>query len=269
MPRFRFTLEYDGARFAGWQRQGQGERTVQEELERALAELAGGRRVEAMGSGRTDAGVHALAQVASAWLDTALDPATLQRALNAKLPADVAVLAVEQVADDFDARRDALAKLYRYAIWNAPQRSPLRAARAHWVPTGADGRGLDVEAMREAAAQLVGERDFAAFCAAGSSVATTVRRLLRLDVVARARPEGREIEIEAEGAGFLRHMVRNLAGTLVEVGQGRRAAGSMPALLASRDRGAAGPTAPACGLALVAVRYARAGAADSAVESDG
>lgn len=258
MPRFRFTLEYDGAGFAGWQRQAQGERTVQACLEDALAELASGprgERIEVTGSGRTDAGVHAHAQVASAWLETAHDEATLLRALNAKLPPDVAVLEVARAHDDFDARRCALSKLYRYSIWNAPQRSPLRAPRSFFVAIGEYGRALDLDAMREAARALEGEHDFAAFRAAGSSPTTSVRRLLRLDVLASDEPFGRAIEIEAEGTGFLRHMVRNLAGTLVEVGQGRRSPGSMAELLASRDRARAGPTAPACGLALVAVRY--------------
>ena len=243
---FRITLEYDGSEFAGWQRQARGEQTVQGCLERALAQIAG-EPVTVTGSGRTDAGVHAHAQVVSARIPTALEPAVLCRALNAKLPAGVAVLDVALAPPGFDARRSALRKLYRYSIWNGRERSPLRARRFAYVP-----KPLDLSAMREAAAALVGEHDFRAFQAAGSSVTSTVRRLERLDVQGES---GGEIEIEAQGTGFLRHMVRNLAGTLIEVGQGRRQAQSMPGLLASCDRSRAGPTAPPQGLALMRVEY--------------
>jgi len=263
---FRITLEYDGTDFAGWQRQAQGERTVQASLEAALAEILGA-PVSVRGSGRTDAGVHALGQVASVALETRLGPDDLARALNAKLPRDIAVLGVAVALDDFDARKSAIAKLYRYQIWNGSQRSPLRARRFAFVPVP-----LDLAAMRQAAADLVGERDFAAFQAAGSSVETTTRRLELLDVAGAA---GGEVRLEARATGFLRHMVRNLAGTLIEVGQGRRAADSMGALLASRDRARAGPTAPAQGLVLVRVDYpaepqaAAAAPDDSALESGG
>lgn len=243
---FRITLEYDGGDFAGWQRQAQDERTVQGCLEVALSEIAG-ESVSAIGSGRTDAGVHALGQVASAVLATRLAPATLQRALNARLPRDMAAIDVAAAPAGFDARRCATGKLYRYSIWNGRVRSPLRASRFHFVPTL-----LDLAAMREAAAALVGEHDFAAFQAAGSSVQSSVRRLDRLAL--EGEPGG-EIHFEAQGSGFLRHMVRNLAGTLIEVGQGRRQASSLPDLLASCDRARAGPTAPPQGLALIRVEY--------------
>jgi tRNA pseudouridine38-40 synthase len=261
---FRITLEYDGSEFAGWQRQAQGERTVQGCLEQALGEIAGA-PVTVTGSGRTDAGVHALGQVASAQLETRLGPETLGRVLNARLPRDVAVLSVALAPAGFDARRWATGKLYRYSIWNGRERSPLRARRFCHLPTP-----LDLAAMRAAAASLVGEHDFAAFQAAGSSATTSRRRLDRLAVEG---ARGGEISLEASASGFLRHMVRNLAGTLIEVGQGRRAADSMAELLASRDRSSAGPTAPALGLTLVRVDYpqvvvdAAAGADDFALES--
>ena len=243
----RITLEYDGSGFSGWQRQAQGERTVQGCLEDALAELAAAEPVSAMGSGRTDAGVHAVGQVASATLLTRLGPPELRRALNAKLPSDVAVLEVAFAPEGFDARRSASGKCYRYAIWNGSERSPLRARRCAFVPSR-----LDLAAMRQAAAQLVGEHDFAAFQAAGSGVVHTVRELRRADV---AGAPGGEVALEVEASGFLRHMVRNLAGTLIEVGQGRRSPGSLAGLLASRDRSLAGPTAPAHGLTLLWVKY--------------
>jgi tRNA pseudouridine38-40 synthase len=243
---YRITLEYDGREFAGWQRQAQGERTVQGCLEASLSELVG-ETVLAMGSGRTDAGVHALGQVASARFATQLDPPTLQRALNARLPRDIAALSVALAPPGFDARRWATGKLYRYSIWNGRERSPLRAARFHFVPMP-----LDLPAMRQAAAALVGEHDFAAFQAVGSNVASSIRRLDRLEL---AGESGGEIQLEAAASGFLRHMVRNLAGTLIEVGQGRRRADSLRSLLASRDRSRAGPTAPPQGLALVRVVY--------------
>ena len=246
MPTFRFVLEYDGSDFAGWQSQAQGERTVQATLAAALAEIAGA-PVRVGGAGRTDAGVHAEGQVAAAAFETRLDAATLLRALNAHLPRDLAVVACAVARDGFDPRREATGKLYRYAVWNAPVASPLRRRRFHHMP-GA----LDVGALKDAAAHLVGRHDFASFQAAGSSVVDTVRTLSRADV---AGASGGELLFSFEGDGFLRHMVRNLVGTLLEIGARRRPAGSIPALLAARDRTQAGPTAPAHGLTLVRVDY--------------
>jgi tRNA pseudouridine38-40 synthase len=246
VPSFRLVLEYDGTDFAGWQSQAQGERTVQATLVAALAEFTTG-PVRVAGAGRTDAGVHAEGQVAAATLDTRLDAATLLRALNAKLPDDLAVVAVAPAPDGFDPRREARGKLYRYAVWNGTEPSPLRRRRWHHVR-----EPLDVPAMRSAAADLVGRRDFASFQGAGSSATSTVRTLTRAAVEGGARGE---VRFELEGDGFLRHMVRNAVGTLLEVGLGRRDPGSLPALLAARDRSRAGPTAPACGLTLVRVDY--------------
>ena len=246
MPTFRLTLEYDGTDFAGWQSQRQGERTVQDTLAAALAEIAG-QPVRVLGAGRTDAGVHAEGQVAAAAFATRLDAGTLARALNAKLPADLTVVGASLAADGFDPRREARGKLYRYALWNGSAPSPLRRRRFHHVR-----EPLDVAAMASAATALVGRHDFASFRAAGSPAAATTRTLERAAVEGEARGE---IRFELEGDGFLRHMVRNIVGTLLEVGLGRRASGSLPALLAARDRGAAGPTAPACGLTLVRVDY--------------
>jgi len=262
VPRFRLTLEYDGTDFLGWQAQAPGARTVQQTLESAAADLFGA-PVAVAGAGRTDAGVHAEGQVASFAVVTGLEPRAIRKALNHRLPDDLAVVACEAVADGFDPRRDARAKRYRYVLWNGPERSPLRRRRAYAVP----GR-LDVGAMARAARAFEGEHDFAALQSTGSTVRTTVRTVLRCEV---AGAPGGEIAIEVEGTGFLRHMVRSLAGTLVEVGQGRRPEGSIPALLASRDRARAGPTAPAEGLTLVAVRYPDRGlgAEDDSVANPG
>ena len=246
MPNFRLSLEYDGRDFAGWQVQPGGRRTVQGALEAAVERVTG-RAARVIGSGRTDAGVHAQGQVASVRVDTGLEPDEFSRALNGVLPADVAVLGAERVPDDFHARRDARSKLYCYRIWNGASPSPLRARRAWHV-----ARPLDLEAMRGAAQALAGTHDFACFRAAGSGVGSSVRTLTRCQLEGETRAE---LRLLVEGNGFLRHMVRALVGTLVEVGCGRRPAGSMAAMLAARDRGRAGRTAPAHGLTLVRVDY--------------
>jgi tRNA pseudouridine38-40 synthase len=256
-PTFRLVLEYDGAQFAGWQAQAGDARTIQEAVETAILQLTGC-RVAVIGASRTDAGVHAEGQVASMSFDTRLAPAALGRALNALLPEDVAVRDVALAPEGFHARRDARSKLYRYAIWNGTERSPLRARRFCAVP-----QALDLGAMRIAAAALAGTHDWSAFQVRGSEwraegaaqgrTRSAVRRVTGLSVLGVA---GGEVWIEVEGEGFLRQMVRTLVGTLVEVGRGRRDPSSMPALLESRDRAAAGPTAPAHGLTLVHVDYA-------------
>ena len=246
MPNYCLLVEYAGEGFAGWQIQAPGARTIQGCLVEAVERITG-ERVAVTGSGRTDAGVHAEAQVASFALAQAMDPEKLQRGLNGVLPREIAVRGLRAVPGDFDALRAARGKRYRYRIWNHPVRSPLRAARfVHVAQT------LDVGEMARAAECLVGEHDFSSFQAAGSDVKTTVRRLHRLDVLG---APGGEVEILAEGSGFLRYMVRNLVGTLIEVGQGRRSVAWVAGVLAAKDRSQAGPTAPALGLALEAVEY--------------
>jgi len=247
MARFRLTLEYDGTDFAGFQLQPDA-RSVQGELERAIAEITREQR-RVVPAGRTDAGVHARGQVAHFDSDTRLSPGELQRALNAVLPRDVAVLALAEAPPEFDARRDALAKRYVYRILNRPEPSPLRA-RTHLHLRAA----LDLAAMREGARALVGKHDFSAFRGAPGGVLedeNPERSIDRLELAA----GGDELALEACGRSFLRYMVRNIAGTLIEVGQGKRAAGEVAEILASRDRARAGPTAPAHGLCLEEVRY--------------
>ena len=201
------------------------------------------------GAGRTDAGVHALAQVASVTLTARLDCPTLTRALNAILPTDIRVLAAEEMPPDFHARFSATGKLYEYRIVNAPIVAPyIQRYVWHVVPP------LDIDAMREAAAPLVGRHDFAAFRAAGSDVASTERTVRGIEW---QDGGGYDLPLimRIEGDGFLRHMVRNIAGTLVEVGLGRWPAGCVGDILASGDRALAGATAPARGLFLVRVLY--------------
>jgi tRNA pseudouridine38-40 synthase len=243
---FRLVLEYDGAGFEGWQHQAgtRPARTVQGVLLEAASVLGrGGARLR--GAGRTDAGVHAEGQVASLAFATELAPERLQAALNSRLPRDLAVVDCRPAPPGWDALRAAVAKHYRYRIWNGPRKSPLRQARwAHFpVP-------LDTARMAAAARDCVGRLDFAAMQAAGSDVRTTVRTLSRLEVLGTG---GGEVVLDVEGEGFLRHMVRNLAGTLAEIGRGRFEVSEMAAILASGDRGRAGPTAPAQGLTLVRV----------------
>jgi tRNA pseudouridine38-40 synthase len=253
VPNFRLTLEYDGSGFAGWQVQAGAVRTLQGTLEAAIERVSGA-RVRVHGAGRTDAGVHAEGQVASVALETGLSAPGLQRALNGVLPRDLAVVTAELVADDFHARYHARAKLYRYRIWNGSRPSPLRASHSWWVKPA-----LDVAAMRAAGALVLGTHDFASFQAAGSDVTSTQRTLTRCDILqlpAVSELDARgEVEILVEGSGFLRHMVRILAGTLVQAGTGRREPASLCAVIAACDRRATGPTAPPQGLTLVRVFY--------------
>lgn len=246
MPKLKLTLEYEGTEFVGWQVQAAG-RTVQAVVERALARLLG-HEVRVVGSGRTDSGVHALGQVASFHTPRELPREAYLKGLNGLLPSDVAVVEVEEVPPGFCARRSASKKRYLYRISNRPVRSPLRR-RTHWELF----RPLDLPAMKEAAARFVGEHDFASFRAANCQAPTTVRRIFRLEVEAR----GDEILLIFEATAFLKHMVRNIAGTLVEVGQGKRRPEEMSELLAARDRRLAGETAPAHGLVLERVWYER------------
>jgi tRNA pseudouridine38-40 synthase len=246
MATLRFTLEYDGTDFEGWQSQPEGHRTVQDTLETALRRVTG-KSVRVVAAGRTDAGVHAEGQVASAEIETTMACPELQRALNTVLPRDLAVAGLEEQPDGFHAQHDARSKLYRYRIWNAPWPSPLRARRSHWLRAP-----LDVAAMAEVARHFEGRHDFASLQTSGSEVSDTVRTLYRVEV---AGDPGGEIRVEVEGSGFLRHMVRSLVGILLEVGRRRLDPASVPSLLAARDRRAAPPTAPARGLTLVRVDY--------------
>jgi tRNA pseudouridine38-40 synthase len=254
MPRVRLTLEYDGTDFVGWQRQPNG-RSVQAVLESGLAELLGA-PVSAEAAGRTDAGVHALGQVVAFDAPRALPEKAYLRGLSSLLPPDVAVVGAEEVPDDFDPRRWATGKRYRYLISRRPGRSPL-LRRTHWELFAA----LEVAAMRAAARALLGTHDFTSFRAADCEAPHPRRTLRELGV----HEEGEVLQIEVEGTAFLKHMVRNVVGSLVEVGRGKRPPEWIAEVLAAKDRTLAGPTAPAHGLTLVSVSYG-AGRGASAVK---
>lgn len=256
MPRIKLVLEYDGTAFVGWQVQPNG-RSVQEVVEGALAKLLG-EPVRVAAAGRTDSGVHALGQVAAFTAPRALPLKAYALGLNGHLPPDVAVVSAEEVPDDFDPRRWSLGKRYRYLISNRKGRSPLRRL-THWELFAP----LDLEAMRAGARALVGRRDFSAFRAADCEAHHAVREVRSLELSGQA---GDAVQVDVEGTAFLKHMVRNLVGTLVEVGKGRRPAAWVAEVLASQDRTRAGPTAPAHGLCLVEVMLGagpRTGAEDA------
>jgi tRNA pseudouridine38-40 synthase len=241
----KLTIAYDGTRFVGWQRQAAGE-SIQELIEGALATFEGA-PVTVHGAGRTDAGVHALGQVASVELAAAHDTAAIQRGLNVRLPPEIRILTVEEAASGFHARFSARAKTYQYRIRNASVVSPFERLYVWHVPGP-----LEVGAMAEAAAALVGTHDFASFQSAGSPITGTVRTIARSTL---AREADGLLVYDVEGTGFLRHMVRAIVGTLVEIGQRRRPVSSMASLLAGRTRADAGATAPPHGLFLVHVNY--------------
>ena len=247
MRTLKLTLQYDGTDYVGWQRQPTGA-SIQSVLEDALTPIEGV-PTTVHGAGRTDAGVHALGQVASATVVNTLDERTLARALNAVLPTDVRVLSVEEAEPDFHARFRARAKTYEYRIVNAPIASAFLRRYVWHVP-----QPLDLEAMQTAAGPLVGTHDFGGFQGAGASSSSSVRTILSLDL-----EEGAGFDlplvIRISGDGFLRHMVRNIVGTLVEVGVGRWDPWRLLAILESRDRSQAGRTAPPQGLFLTEVQY--------------
>lgn len=244
MPHYRITIEYDGGPFVGWQRQDNGP-SVQAVIETALARL--GEPAAVTGAGRTDAGVHALAQVAHFDLGKAWAGDKLRDALNAHLrPAPVAVLEAEEAEPDFHARFSARARHYLYRILDRRADPALQRGRVWWRP-----KALDTKAMHRAAQVLVGHHDFTTFRASECQAASPVKTLDRLDV---KREEG-EVRIRASARSFLHNQVRSMAGSLALVGEGRWSAADLAAALEARDRTACGPVAPPEGLYLVGVDY--------------
>ncbi len=237
---FKLTLAYEGAAYAGWQRQ-KNEPTVQQAVEDALSRLTDS-PVRIVGAGRTDAGVHALGQVASFTTDSGLPANELERALTAMLPDDIRLLQLREVDKGFNARYDALGKCYRYHVW-AGRRAPLFARRYVW----AAGRELDENRLKAGLEIVTGEHDFAAFRSTGSDVKSTVRTMFRAEL----KRSGRLYTFEFEADGFLRHMVRALVGTLID----GRGPDEMERILSSGERSAAGRTAPAEGLFMAWVEY--------------
>ncbi len=245
---FKLTVAYDGAAYLGWQVQAQGQ-TVQGRIEEALKDVTGtATRITA--SGRTDAGVHALGQVVSFDSSTELDASTLNRALNANLPKDIRVLCVEDAADGFHAIRDAKSKRYRYFIQDGGVQDPFLRAWCWYVP-----QKLDDWIMQDAANELMGEHDFATYQSAGSPRSSTVRTILDFKVERQVGQLCEPVVIEVAANGFLYNMVRNLVGTLVEVGLEKQEISWPAEILKHCDRKFAGPTAPPQGLFLVSVDY--------------
>lgn len=248
MRSLKLTVAYDGTEFFGWQWQPE-RRTVQGVLEKAIHRVTG-ETLRVVASGRTDAGVHALGQAVSFETNSHLTAEVLQRALNANLPADVVVLAASDAPAGFNAIDDARSKRYRYVIHNHPWRDVFRRQYAWHIHYQ-----LDVQRMHEAARCLQGRHDFKSFESSGSSRVSTVRTVYDVTVSRFCEGEGARIEIEVEADGFLYNMVRNVVGTLVDVGRGRRPASWITELLALRDRRQAGATAPPHGLYLVHVNF--------------
>lgn len=254
MTTFRITLAYDGTNYVGWQRQAAGT-SIQGLIEDALRALDD-RPVAVVGAGRTDAGVHALGQVASFSLERTIEPNELKRALNGHLPVDVRVTNVETAEPGFHARLKTRTKTYHYRFCDADVVSPFERQYVWHLPGG-----LDVDAMDRGARWLEGRHDFQSFQTVGGRLRSTERTIIRSRVNRRsidARPERDSAGVvvyEVTGDGFLRHMVRAIAGTLVEIGRGRWPCERMRDVLAARDRRQAGPTAPARGLFLVGVEY--------------
>ena len=242
--RIAIGIEYDGRDFLGWQRLSHGP-SVQAAIEAALSRVAA-HAVEISCAGRTDAGVHARCQVAHFDSEAVRTPRAWMLGANSLLPASVAVLWAQPVASDFHARHGARARRYRYRILNRAVRPALEAGRVTW-----ERRPLDAEAMNVAAQALLGRQDFTAFRAISCQAPSAVREVREVTV----RRDGEYIDIEIEANAFLHHMVRNIVGSLLPVGRGEQPPGWLAALLAGRNRDAAGPTAPPDGLTFLGPRY--------------
>ena len=244
MPTVKLVLEYDGTGYAGWQRQPD-QPTIQEAIERAIRQVSQA-TVSVVGAGRTDAGVHALGQVASFHVDRDWLASTWTRALNAVLPKDIAVRSATLTDPGFHAQHDARGKRYTYRILHRPTRPTVDRAFVWHIY-----RPLDEAAMQQATASLIGSQDFSSFEGSLTDNTNPICHLQRLDVI----HQGDQIHIEAYADRFLKHMVRAIVGTMVEVGLGKRTPDSLTAVLRARDRSAAGRTAPAQGLCLMRVDY--------------
>jgi tRNA pseudouridine38-40 synthase len=247
---FKLTIQYDGTDFHGWQLQGEL-RTVQGELTRALT-LIDGREVTAHGSGRTDAGVHAQGQVASVQIEREITPEKLRAAINGNVAKDLRIMEARVASDDFHARYSALEKTYLYRVVNRPVMSPFWLRYAYH-----EARQLDLESMNACAALFLGTHDWSAFSAAHSDAESRTRTITHLEVSAHSDERSGEsiVEIRASADGFLRYMVRSIAGTLLAVGRGEMDAKHIKHAIEHGERSLAGATAPACGLTLWSVRY--------------
>jgi tRNA pseudouridine38-40 synthase len=245
MRTIKLTIEYDGTNYQGWQVQPKG-LTIQGMIEEKLALLTG-ETIPLMGSGRTDAGVHAFGQIAHFKTKSQMDVHSIQRALNSLLPPDIVIQKVEQVEAEFHARKHSKSKAYEYRILNRKIRSAFHRGYAWHIP-----QKLDLKGMKKASQKLMGEHDFSSFRSVGSPTRTAVRKVSRAEW-----RRGRDgiIRFEIEANGFLKQMVRAIVGTLVEAGKGKISSEEFQRILDSKDRKRAGPTAPAHGLFLKEVKY--------------
>lgn len=254
MRNIKIVLEYDGSKFCGFQKQPKRV-TVQGCLEKSMSKLFNRPVKIKAASGRTDAGVHARHQVVNFKVDSKLKLYQIQRGLNRYLPPEVSVMMAKEESEDFNARFGAKTKIYEYRVWNGPVRSPLEAATSHHVMAR-----LDLSVMRQAAKLLTGKLDFASFCGTDAkrgkaaffeNEKNTVRTIKRFEI----RKKGPLFRFIIEGDGFLNHMVRNIVGTLLDIGRGRLALQELSGILKQRDRKRAGMSVPACGLTLISVTY--------------
>lgn len=252
MKRIMLTVAYDGTNYHGWQIQPNGE-TIEGILNRCLSELMG-EDIEVVGASRTDSGVHAMGNVAVFDTMSPIPADKISFALNRYLPEDIRIRKSEEVSADFHPRHCDSRKTYEYRIYCAPFPMPTKRLYSHFTYVM-----IDVDLMSQASKYLVGEHDFKSFCSAEAQVETTVRRIDSIEVVQESSQEtdynGQEIVIRVTGRGFLYNMVRIIAGTLMEIGRGHIAPQEIERILEARDRRAAGPTAPACGLTLVKIEY--------------
>jgi tRNA pseudouridine38-40 synthase len=244
----KLTIAYDGSAYHGWQIQP-GRATIQGTITEALKSLLGP-RARICGASRTDAGVHAIGQAGLIQLDSPIPTENLVKAIGDRLPEDITIVKAEEVPIGLDIIGAVTSKLYRYTILSGPVRPVLHMKYCWYV-----SHDLDVPAMDSAAKRLVGKKDFKSFASAADSREDSVRTVFRCDVIERAEVCGRQIDVEVEGDGFLYNMVRNIVGSLVEVGVGRWPPEKLDAVIEARDRRAAGPIAPPNGLCLVWIKY--------------
>ena len=259
MRNLKLTVEYDGTNYCGWQIQNRrASKSIQETIEKTLQKILQ-EKIRLIASGRTDAGVHAQAQVANFKTKSNISSEKLQKALNGLLPSDISISKLEEAAVDFHSRFAARAKAYRYAILNRSYPSALLRNRVYFYPYP-----LALKLMHQEARCLLGRHDFKAFCASGSGSKDTIRTIKKITIkqisyhlspITYHLKESPLIIVDIEADGFLYNMARNIVGTLMEIGRGRFPKGSLKKILNSKDRKLAGPTVPACGLCLLKVKY--------------
>ncbi|MBO5348019.1 MAG: tRNA pseudouridine(38-40) synthase TruA [Lachnospiraceae bacterium] len=245
MRNFKILLQYDGTRYQGWQRQISTDNTIQGKLEALLSKMCDA-PIEIQGAGRTDAGVHALGQAASFHMDTDKTPEEIMAYMNAYLPEDISVISCEEKPERFHARLNAKGKVYRYCIWNSANKPVFRRKYVHQVPGE-----LDMAAMKQAAACLLGTHDYQSFTSAKRGKKSTVRTVDSIEI----ERSGEEVLFTFKGNGFLYHMVRIMMGTLIETGLGIRKAEEIPRILEAKDRSKSGHLIPGKGLTLMEVIY--------------